>query len=289
MQRVYHFLSKIFHELPYGSIPLVVNGSVGWRAYVPTPSLFNGYPQSWYYSCASHYPDGDTYRRGRNHFAAAHVVVLDDVGTKAPEPPCEPSYRLETSAGNFQYGYVLRQPCEERATFERFMAHLADGGWTDAGSTDCVHLFRLPGSVHRTGFRARMIHRPTPKSKTAFSTYALDELIEFFGVNMSKRPRRLPRAHAQQPLSAPSTKEVEEDKLWEWLQAHDYVPPNENAGYQPGGWAWITCPWNKSHTVKDTLARYLPGARAFKCFHEHCVGQTTTDFWAWCHRKGFKV
>ena len=37
------------------------------------------------------------------------VMVLDDVGTKATVPPLEPTWKMETSPGSFQWGYVFSE------------------------------------------------------------------------------------------------------------------------------------------------------------------------------------
>jgi hypothetical protein len=55
--------------------------------------------------------DGKCHRRKEN-FAACHLIMVDDVGTKIQpwQIPLEPSYKLETSPGNYQYGYLLASP-----------------------------------------------------------------------------------------------------------------------------------------------------------------------------------
>ena len=46
-------------------------------------------------------------KRKKENFSALHVIVLDDVGTKAHLPEgIELSYLLETSEGNFQAGLM---------------------------------------------------------------------------------------------------------------------------------------------------------------------------------------
>ena len=75
------------------------------------------------------------------------VMVLDDVGTKAKVPPLAPTWIIETSVGNYQWGYVFgEQPtCGE---FSGAIKAIADAGYTDGGAINAVRNFRLPGSIN---------------------------------------------------------------------------------------------------------------------------------------------
>ena len=56
-------------------------------------------------------------RRRKALYRQTHCVVLDDVREKLSEEVAQrlpnPSWILETSAGSFQWGYILEQPCTE--------------------------------------------------------------------------------------------------------------------------------------------------------------------------------
>jgi len=81
--------------------------------------------------------------------------MLDDIGTKAEAPPLEPSAIIETSPGNFQYHYFI-EPTEDFDTYEAILQACALKGWTDRAALGCNRLFRLPGSLHSTGFHAKL-------------------------------------------------------------------------------------------------------------------------------------
>jgi len=88
--------------------------------------------------------------------AACHAIVCDDVGTKAKAPPVEPSWILETSAGNFQYGYLI-EPATDFDTVSQFVSALILAGYSDKGATGFNRLFRVPGSFHKkTGVTAAL-------------------------------------------------------------------------------------------------------------------------------------
>jgi hypothetical protein len=66
-----------------------------------------------YFSLAVFQPDdAGQYRRLKARFHALHAVMLDDIGTKVAMErlTLRPSWLLETSPGNYQAGYLLREP-----------------------------------------------------------------------------------------------------------------------------------------------------------------------------------
>ena len=85
--------------------------------------------------------------------------MLDDVGTKSKAPPLEPTWKIETSPDNFQWGYTFSlddQPKHEE--FSAAIKAIAEAGFTDKGATNAVRNFRIPGSVNlkpdRGGFKS---------------------------------------------------------------------------------------------------------------------------------------
>ena len=78
--------------------------------------------------------EGQIARREEN-FAATHVVVLDDLGTKASLPAgFVPSYMLETSPGNFQGGLILDRPETNLQLVKALIRAVAAKSQTDAGA-----------------------------------------------------------------------------------------------------------------------------------------------------------
>ncbi len=99
--------------------------------------------------------------RGRANLMRAHCLVLDDIGTKATPPPVEPSWKIETSPGNFQWGYMIKAT-SDFARYEALLQHSHKQGWGDAGAGGSYRLVRVPGSANikpgRHGFRSQVTH-----------------------------------------------------------------------------------------------------------------------------------
>jgi len=90
-----------------------------------------------YFNCSTFNPteNGALSAKAAN-FCRYHVLVLDDVGTKVPLEKVtriEPTYAIETSLGNFQYGYVLATPIADMGEMTLLQNACADAGLTDNG------------------------------------------------------------------------------------------------------------------------------------------------------------
>ena len=91
---------------------------------------------------------------GKVHAGAAYCdyvafMVLDDIGTKSKTPPLEPTWKMETSPGNYQWGYKFKldeQPT--KGEFSAAIVAIAEAGYTDPGAINPVRNFRLPGSIN---------------------------------------------------------------------------------------------------------------------------------------------
>ena len=104
--------------------------------------------------------------RRKSHFKALRVLVVDDVGPKVDPAVAlnvlgKPTYQIETSPGNQQWGYVLDPPITDLARAEslilRTIQALADG--KDPGMAGVTRLMRLPfGTNTKTapGHRGRV-------------------------------------------------------------------------------------------------------------------------------------
>lgn len=123
-----------------------------WPAFLPahyTPARA-ARGEAWYANTGSfvvgRFPEGKP-RAGAAFCDYVLVMVLDDIGTKSKAPPLEPTWKMETSPGNYQWGYVFsEQPRAE--VFAAAILAIAEAGYTDRGATNPVRNFRLPGSVN---------------------------------------------------------------------------------------------------------------------------------------------
>jgi hypothetical protein len=215
----------------------------------------------------------------------AFVLVVDDVGTKSKEPAVVPSYILETSAGNFQWGYLIEpwdvSDPETAHFYDCCLVSLAAAGFNDPGFRSATRLARLPRSVHSSGFIAQVTEWAPSR------VWALAELMAQFDVPMLAGGRRS-RARA------PGTGTVEQlvdvrDPLYAWLMRHSRVTGHNES------FVFIECPWRAGHTDGKQGAtstgfspygygRYLD--RGFKCLHGHCSGYGIREFEEWARSQG---
>ena len=105
-------------------------------------------PLALYYGTSTCEPDpatGKLYNR-KALFKALHVVVLDDIGTKVPVDKLpegfEPTYIIESSKGNYQYGYVLDAPVTDLEAATMLVQLVYDAGLSDGGGKMATKLVR---------------------------------------------------------------------------------------------------------------------------------------------------
>ncbi len=219
---------------------------------------------------------------------AAMVLVVDDVGTKSKVLPVQPSYKLETSQGNFQWGYLL-EPFDvslERGAdyYDRCLLSLAAAGFNDIGFRSANRLARLPFSMHKSGFCARV------RDWTPRRSWVLEELMEEFDVPLLKAlPRRAAASRA--PGTVKAIAEIADPLYW-WL-VMEWGVRGCNADFM-----FIDCPWKAGHTdglQGATATGFSPWGygqymdRGFKCLHGHCAGYGTRQFEEWARSRGADI
>lgn len=94
------------------------------------------------------------YSRKRTDLKKTYLLVADDVGT-APDSKVrpeavalQPTYKLETSPGNYQWGFVLSE-CVAPDEAEPVINGMIDARLTDAGAGGAYRVVRVPGSINR--------------------------------------------------------------------------------------------------------------------------------------------
>jgi hypothetical protein len=230
-------------------------------------------------------PDGELYwHRRKVDCVEAYVLVLDDVGTKAAIPPVKPSYKLESSPGNFQWGYLI-EPTSNLDRYSAIVEAVCELGWGDKGAGGYNRLMRVPGSVNikpgRNGFISHITEwRPD-------RAWDLDELATALGVDLAnldvKRTVVKPASGGAVVVSGAVV-----DPVLTWAADQGLVVSDN------GEWVDVICPWHESHTTGSNTAGYSPlgrGAdwvdhRAFKCQHEHCRERDTAQFLRWVQDQG---
>ena len=255
-------------------------------------------PKALYYSTSTATPDpadGKIYNR-KTLFRRFHVLVLDDIGTKISldslPDDFAPTYIIETSAGNFQYGYVLREPITKLEQAEALIQIVYEAGVTDKGGRMANKLVRLPDGVNgkkgeKELFPVKLILSNGPTWSPTEILDVLDQGVTWAEVEEDADRVRKTRAHKGAGLSPwspitaymPTTNGIIDPAL-EWMYTEKMVKQETNE------WVTIKCPWADQHTSGGDWASYSPlgwggpayqNGRGFKCFHEHCASKHGND------------
>jgi len=239
---------------------------------------------------------GGLYNR-QSLFERLHVIVLDDIGTKAPASglPKEmqvPTYILETSPGNFQYGYVLETPIDNMASARALVTLMYEAGIADAGGKMPNKLVRLPEGINGkkdrnkcdfvTGVVTMDGPRWTPQAMLdALDTGATWADIEADALDATKRRARMLGGSTPWAPFVPARASMSGiiDPVAEWLAEREEII-SEN-----GEWLTINCPFAQNHTSGGDTAGYKqlgmgedPTQRGFHCFHDGCADMKTREF-----------
>jgi hypothetical protein len=257
-------------------------------------------PQAFYYgtSTCRRDTDGVLYNR-KALFQKLHVVVLDDIGTKIARDSLPkdltPSYIIETSVGNEQWGFILDEPITDIDQAQMFVTLVYHSGFTDTGGNMPTKLVRLP-----CGFNMKKGQEDMPVTLTTMDgpLWAPDDLLKVLqtGVRwddiVNDRAKVRQNKMSFQGATTWSPVHVEAcsvtgivDPALEWLYEQGVV-------YQErGDWVDIRCPWHSEHSTHgpgDDRAGYSPlgwggdyaKSRGFNCFHDSCkaVHRGALDF-----------
>ena len=193
-----------------------------------------------------------------------------------------PSWLLETSPGNCQAGYLLREPLTDGLAADRLMNAIVAAGLCDPGANGPrARLARLPVAVngkHSPPFACRMLEW-SPELR-----YSVEELVDGLAIGDGAEPNGQSGRGGVQAQDRPT----DGDPVW--------IPrPDENAvlvalrnrGLYKAplgeGKHDITCPWVKEHTgqADGGTAYFEPDdlwpIGGFKCLHGHCADRHIRD------------
>ncbi len=237
-----------------------------WPAFLASRGTAPG--QAWYGNTGSFIIE--RFDEGRVSASAANceyalVLVLDDVGTKSKAPPLAPTWRMETSPGNEQWGYAFREQ-PTKAEFTAAMRAIADAGFTDPGALNAVRNFRLPGSINLKPGKANWASVLVEFDPTR--EFTLPEICTALGV--------VP-AEPSAPLRPLRLADDNADDVMIWLSEHGYLLSQTNAE----GWCGVVCPNHAEHSDGSVEGRYMPATRSFCCWHGHCEDWRSTAFLTW--------
>jgi len=241
------------------------------------------------YYCISAVKRQHALSRAAGNVTRLFVIPLDDVGTgpgakvSPVDVPIEPTYKIETSEGNYQYGYVLALPMEDLARAGGIVKAVAKSA--DEGGSMVAKLMRMPcgkNSKKKYGEPFSVQLREWHPERR----FTEAELIAAFNIDEVWLARLKKNAPGEAGGSI-------NDDMYDWL-VHDNMVDD----YTPNqtGWVTVTCPWAGQHSDDKTVAAYSPVGlggksyerfRQFKCLHDHCKDRTWVDVAYWMFNRRF--
>lgn len=272
------FLSAIFGTSFSRAYPLVCAkpgdpDQGGWLA-KRWPCNTSDSNLNWYFGPSLFEPDHDGLFKAKKELAVAVcVVMVDDVGTKVDADRftvCKPSWAIETSPGNYQYGYILTEPITKLEIAEEFKDRLLHAGLCDKGATGAAARWaRLPNAIN-----GRLKYgTPSPKCKlTQWNPelkYSVDELVELLGLDPSNHQKATKTFATDTPETSTGLSESHNTVI-RALKAKGMYKSALGGGKHD-----ITCPWVEQHTdgLDNGAAYFEPSEKyptgGFKCHHSH--------------------
>ena len=244
-----------------------------WPAFLPDKWKPGG---AWY--CNTGCFIIDRFDAGRVSASAANCervafLVLDDVGTKAKIPPIEPTWKMETSPNNYQYGYTFAlddQPL--KGDFCAAIKAIAMAGYTDAGAINAVRNFRLPGSVNLKPGKDAFVSVLTEFHP--LREYSLAQICAALGVKPSPSD-----TSSFRPISL---LDDGDDDVLAWVAERGELLECGNGS----GWWGVVCPNSDEHSDGNPMGRYHPLNRAYCCLHEHCSEWGSAKYLTWVEEQG---
>ena len=228
-------------------------------------------------------PDG-SHRRRKNNFAASFCMMIDDVGSGAGAKISEavmelsgpePSWILETSKDNFQYGYIFKTPVMDRGQIEALLKGfvalgMVDGG-SDPGMLGSTRYARLPvGTNNKSKYPEPFRHQL--RSWKPGLTYSITDLADSFDIDLKKF-----YSSGEQSYYG-IAKPVENDLVYQSLNRLGLIKSTIRPGIYD-----ISCPWHDQHSeLLDNGTAYL-APMGFRCFHGHCDSRKGRDLMNWLH------
>jgi hypothetical protein len=237
-----------------------------------------------YFSLASFRPDeAGRWRRRKSHFSALNTIMLDDLGGKIPMErlTLKPTWLIETSPGNYQAGYALREPLSDGSAGDRLMNAIVAASLCDPGANGPrARLARLPVAVngkHEPPFHCSL------ETWNPGLRYLVDEIVSGLQLDMVEpgRPRR--RAPQTQVVHSESDDTIciprpDDNAIVQSLRERQlYKAPLGDGKHN------ISCPWVSEHTghVDNGTAYFEPDDNwpigGFKCLHGHCADRHIRD------------
>jgi hypothetical protein len=282
----HEFLSTLASGLPAGSyfhlaraIPKT-DGNTAWENDTWREQHLDGH---WYFCTGA---SSDSKHRRAEDMVAVLAIVLDDVkpdgtGKGGGVVEVEPTWKLETSPGNEQWGYMLKVAEPDIGKADALMVSLIEAGLQDPGVNRSCRVWRVPGSINQkpqhAGFKA--VLRDVEWGRT----FTLNSLAKAFkvrpGAPIEPRVPSGERPGAGKP-----------DPFLDWMAEQGML-----TGERSSEWLVVACPFSDEHTDPRATAKYLPtfasedGRPRIECWHTHGrldKAAFAKRFFAWAAEQG---
>ncbi|MCO4092871.1 MAG: hypothetical protein HEQ34_13105 [Sphingorhabdus sp.] len=237
-----------------------------------------------YFNCSTFRLDPDGSLKARKDLMYRYrVLVFDDINTKVLPDRVQglaPTYIIETSPSNFQYGFLLAEPINDPDVVVQLQLAVSAAGLSDAGAMGAARWVRLPFAINgKTKYRDDD-GNPFVCKLTEWSPenrYSIDDIYRGFGLTEVTAVV----AQAMQPVRyTPNTQAGLSHEVFRAQQLENPVITalKERGLYKVDkghGRHEITCPWYLDHTDHiDTGGAYFEPSAAyptggFKCHHSH--------------------
>lgn len=295
-----NFVSQAFYQARHDEIPwvtgfpgdpLAVDRTLwGGRSALPLPWFIRSGHNNFVAVSSFKLGSDGKYHRRKDCFAAMHIVMVDDVGTKVAidKVVLQPTCLVETSPGNFQAWYFLVEPERDRLRAETLIKGMISSGLTsdgsDPGMNGVTRYGRLPVGINGKAKYVERLGQPFVQKVAVWSPsirYRFEQIADAYGVDMSMATplsrRRTPRTQG----AAHSGAAYGDDGITRILEtAGLYIEPlpSHEGGHR------IVCPWVHEHTDEDQTGTVYfepsdenDGRGGFKCHHGHCQKRTIAD------------
>lgn len=282
------FIEAIFgnvaNDSPYKPLVCSFRGDPKNKGWLPVawPCDTNDSEKNWYV-CPSIFELSKvgTYKAQKNLAQTVHCVMWDDIGTKIPMEKIaniQVSWLLETSPGNFQAGFIFKEPIDTK-TADSLKQAMLDAGLSDKGSSGAaVRWMRMPQAINGKAAYGSPSPRCRMREWNPDHRVAVADLVKEFDLKIgtpSKSNNQRSPSTTLGTSSSPGFVGVYEPK------------PDENSAITAlkirglykasigNGRHDITCPWVTEHTDQiDHGSCYFEPSNeypigGFKCQHSH--------------------
>ncbi len=229
-----------------------------------------------------------TWRRKKDLFAAGCALMVDDVGDTSEGNPSvkvdwsaldgwKPTALIETSNGNFQCWYVLKEPCRDPVVFELLSSEFVRVrcGGKDPGMLSVSRVGRTPESTNgkkkHSGWQVEVHHLDGPR-------YTPEDLAAIWGLDLNPPVKRA-RPHIDNAEAA--SRKDHFYRLLAMLEESGMVKRRANRG----GWIQVTCINVDNHSGRADSGTAIAEPSeangwtgAYDCKHGSCAGIGWREF-----------